>query len=104
MCHGSREASRAVTGARVSPAGYAPRVHPSMTTNGKRIAAFIAVVCVFLLPKRIECSYPGEYCRHGNARDQSCVTKELEPFGFYLLEKLFSTDIGFAYSVDEECR
>ena len=75
-----------------------------MTTNGKRIAALIAVLCVFLLPKKIECSYPGEYCRHGNARGESCITKELEPFGFYLIEKLVDSDVGFAYSVEEVCR
>jgi hypothetical protein len=77
--------------------------HPSLSTRGKQIAGLIAIACVFLIPKRIECSYPGEYCRHG-VGDKSCVDKELEPYGFYLLERLFDTDIGFAYSVTQECR
>ena len=29
---------------------------------------------------------------------------ELEPFGFYLIEKLAGADVGFAYSSGDDCR
>ncbi|MEO7092142.1 MAG: hypothetical protein ABI175_02750 [Polyangiales bacterium] len=76
---------------------------PGLTSRGKRITAFIAVIIAFLLPKDVECRYPGGECgRHGMFR-QICKDHELEPLGFFLIEKLVQRDVGFAYRATEEC-
>ena len=66
-------------------------------------AFLIGVVIAFMLPKRVECGYPGAYC--GRIVDkEKCVRYDVEPWGFYLLEVVFKTNIGFAYSSEEECQ
>ncbi|MEO8702218.1 MAG: hypothetical protein ABI867_19395 [Kofleriaceae bacterium] len=77
--------------------------HPSLSSSGKRIAFLIALLVVFALPKRVECFYPGDECHHAT-HGRPCVTYELEPFGFYLIELVAKTDVGFGYSTTEECR
>jgi hypothetical protein len=78
--------------------------HPSLSTNGKRIAAIIAVVVVLALPKRVECTYPGSLaCTHPGRWGHTCSDYEIEPFGFYLIELLVQRDVGFAYETSEDC-
>ena len=74
-----------------------------MTSSGRRLAFFIAVLIAFALPKRVECSFPGEECAHTVGREQ-CTHYEVEPWVFYGLEHLFGRDIGFAYTSGEDCR
>jgi len=76
--------------------------HPSMTARGRHIAAIIAILVVLFLPKRVECTY-GEKCNR-RVDGRLCSTHEVEPLMFYLLERVFDRDIGFAYSSGEECR
>jgi hypothetical protein len=78
--------------------------HPSMTTRGTRISLVIAALIVLLLPKRVECGYPGGTCGRAGRWKTTCVDYEIEPLGFYLLELVFDRDVGFAYSTDEDCR
>jgi hypothetical protein len=74
-----------------------------MTANGRRIAFFIGLAIAFMLPRRVECGYPGApYC--GELIDgRRCNKVEVEPWGFYLIEHLASRNIGFAYSTDIDC-
>ena len=78
--------------------------HPSMTSRGKRIALVFAVVVLFMLPKRAECGFPGNQCGHDAILGQWCKAYELEPIGFWGLEKLLHRDVGFAYSHGESCK
>jgi hypothetical protein len=71
-----------------------------MTSSGRRIAFFIAVLIAFMLPKRVDCGYPAAICRETGAR---CTPYEIEPWGFYLLELVTKRDIGFAYTSDIDC-
>jgi hypothetical protein len=73
-----------------------------MTSNGRRLAFFIGVIVAFMLPKQIECGYPGGTCERIVDR-RACHSYELEPWGFYLLESVFHRDIGFAYSTSDDC-
>jgi hypothetical protein len=77
--------------------------HPSMTSRGRRIAAVIAILGVLALPKHVDCGYPGGECKRTNALRRTCTAYELEPFGFFLIESLVGSDIGFAYSSGEKC-
>lgn len=110
MCHApSRCGSLSCPGfalGSTSPAGYDSAVTfaRNMSTRGKQFGVVFALVLVFMLPKRVECGYPGAKCRRPASYGRTCVDKELEPFGFYLLELLFEDDVGFAYSVTEDCR
>lgn len=74
-----------------------------MTSNGRRVAFLIGVIIAFMLPKRVDCGYPDGKCAHVVGHDE-CTPYEIEPWGFYLIEKLAGRDVGFAYSHDEECR
>ncbi len=76
---------------------------PRMTSSGRRLAFFVAVLIAFALPKRVECSFPGQECAHVVGREQ-CTQYEIEPWVFYGLEHLLHRDIGFAYSSGEDCR
>jgi len=78
--------------------------HPSMTTRGTRLAFLVAVAIAFLLPKKVECGYPGGTCRHTGRLGLTCTDYEIEPVGFYVLELVFDRDVGFAYTTDEDCR
>lgn len=77
---------------------------PHMTARGKQLAALIAMVCALALPKRVECGYPGGRCETQASFGRTCSWSELEPFGFYLIEALVKSDVGFAYSTRAECR
>jgi hypothetical protein len=77
--------------------------HPSMSARGRHIAAVIAILIVLFLPKRVECTY-GERCAHKDSRGRTCTSHEVEPLMFFVLERAFDRDIGFAYSSGEECR
>lgn len=76
-----------------------------MTTRGKQLALLFAALIVFAVPKKVECGYPdaGE-CKHKASFNRTCTSWELEPFGFFLIEKLAKSDVGFAYSSGEDCR
>jgi hypothetical protein len=78
--------------------------HPSMTTRGTRAAFAFAVLIALALPKRVECSYPGEACGHAGKYRMTCTSFEIEPLGFYLVELVANRDVGFAYQRDDECR
>ena len=73
-----------------------------MTSNGRRLAGLVAVVVAFALPKRVECGYPAGTCERV-IDHHTCHAYEMEPFGFYLLELVFSRDIGFSYSSGDDC-
>jgi hypothetical protein len=76
-----------------------------MSTSGKRWAALFGIFLALMLPKKVECGYPGSDCaRPGVWSGEICRTYEHEPFGFYLLELWLDRDIGFAYSTGETCR
>jgi len=79
-------------------------ITPNMSTRGKQLAFLFALVAAFALPKHVECGYPGGTCKHAGTFHRTCTTYELEPFGFYLIELLAKTDVGFAYSSGEDCR
>jgi hypothetical protein len=74
-----------------------------MTSRGKLIAGLIGIAIAFMLPKRIECGFGATGCKRIGGR-AGCSFYEVEPFGFFLLEQLFRTDIGFAYEQDDTCR
>ena len=75
-----------------------------MSTRGARIAFVFAVVITGLLPKRVECGYPGATCGHAGAWRTTCTDFEIEPLGFYVLELVANRDVGFAYSAGDDCR
>lgn len=79
-------------------------MHPGMTSRGKRIAAFLAIAAVLLMPKRSECHFPGQTCGHAGRWRMTCTDYEIEPFSVYLLETVLERDVGLAYSRGEECR
>lgn len=82
-----------------------PRVPPrGMSSRGKQLTALIAVGLALLLPKQVECGYPGGECAKQGAYRMMCRAYEVEPMGFYLLELAFKRDVGFAYSTGENCR
>jgi len=80
--------------------------HPRMTTSGRRWAALIGLAIALMVPKRVECGYPdadSRTCGHTNALGRWCTSYEVEPLGFYLLEKLVGRDVGFAYASGDDC-
>jgi len=78
--------------------------HPSMSTRGTRMAFALAVAIAFLLPKRVECRYPGATCSHPGRWRTTCTDYEIEPLGFYVIELVAHRDVGFAYSSGDDCR
>jgi hypothetical protein len=74
-----------------------------MTTRGRVIAALIGITIAFMLPKRIECDLGSTGCKRMGSKP-GCAFYEVEPFGFYLLELLVRTDVGFAYEQSDTCR
>ena len=78
--------------------------HPSMTSRGKRIALVVALIILFFLPKHVECGFPDAQCGHSEILHQYCKYYEVEPVGFWLLEKAAGKDVGFAYSSGEACK
>jgi len=77
--------------------------YPSMSTRGTRLAFVFAVVIAGLLPKHVDCAFPGNTCAR-IVDHRECRDYEVEPFGFYLLELVFRRDIGFAYESGDDCR
>jgi len=75
-----------------------------MSTRGTRLAFLFAVAIAFLLPKRVECGYPGATCGHAGKWRTTCTAFEIEPIGFYVIELAAKRDIGFAYSAGDDCR
>lgn len=76
-----------------------------MTTRGRTIAFILGAIIAFLLPKRVDCGFPGGTCTHaGHLRGELCTDYEVEPWGFYLIEHVVHRDVGFAYSSGEDCR
>ena len=78
--------------------------HPSLSSRGKQITFVFALGFLFALPKRVECGYPGGVCTRVGTFHRVCTDSELEPLGFYLIELIAKTDVGFAYSTSEDCR
>lgn len=75
-----------------------------MSSRGKRIALLIALIVLFFLPKRVECGYPDAECGHRAILAQYCRYYEVEPAGFWVIEKLASRNVGFAYTNGESCK
>ena len=75
-----------------------------MSSRGKQLAVLFAICLGFFLPKHVPCGYPGGYCPRAGALGLVCTPYEVEPIGFYLLERLLERDLGFAYSSGETCR
>ena len=78
--------------------------HPSMTSRGTRIAFLFGLVVAFMLPKRVECGYPGGTCGHAGKWRTTCTDYEIEPLEFYAIELVVNRDVGFAYSSGDDCR
>jgi hypothetical protein len=75
-----------------------------MTVRGTRIALATAALIALALPKRVDCSYPGQTCGHAGKWRTICTSYEIEPFGFYVIELVAHRDVGFAYQTGDECR
>jgi hypothetical protein len=73
-----------------------------MTSSGRRWAFLLGILIAFMLPKRVECGFPGGKCQSFHGKEV-CTSYEIEPWGFYLLENVFGRDIGFAYSSGDDC-
>ena len=73
------------------------------STRGMRVAYLLGLVLAFCLPKRVECGIPDRRCEQRSSIGLVCNPYEVEPLGFYALEKLAGKDVGFAYSHDEDC-
>jgi len=78
-------------------------IGPGMTSRAKQITALIAILAALLLPRRVECGFPGGECLRLNKAGRVCTFSELEPVGFYLIEGLIGQNVGFAYSRSETC-
>jgi hypothetical protein len=75
-----------------------------MSTRGTHVAVAIAVAIAFLLPKRVECSFPGASCGHAGRGRTLCTDYQVEPLGIYAIELPAKRDVGFAYSSGSDCR
>lgn len=75
-----------------------------MTSSGKRIAALIGIAIAFMLPKHVECGYPGGSCGHDGSFRHWCQGYQVEPVGFFVIELIVKQDVGFAYATGEDCR
>ncbi len=79
-----------------------PRPMPS--TRGMRWAYLLGLLIAFLMPRKVECDFPGGKCEKRTTLGLVCQRYEVEPLGFYAMEKVAGHDVGFAYSHDETCR
>jgi hypothetical protein len=80
-------------------------IGPGMTSRAKQVVALIAVLLALLLPKRVECGFPGGECSpRARPYRQLCHPHEIEPIGLYLVEWVVGRNVGFAYSTGETCR
>jgi hypothetical protein len=74
-----------------------------MSSNGRRLAFLIGIGIAFMLPKRVNCGYSAaESCSFQRA-GRLCTPAEVEPWGFYLIELVVKSNVGFAYSHDDGC-
>jgi hypothetical protein len=74
-----------------------------MTTRGKQIAGAIAVLGVIAMPRQLDCTFPGDYCKRVDARGRLCQIVEREPLAVYALESLLGRDLKIYYSRSERC-
>jgi hypothetical protein len=79
-------------------------IGPGMTSRAKQVVALIAVLLALLLPKQVECGFPGGECARAGPARRLCRDHEVEPIVFYLVEWVVGRDVGFAYSTGETCR
>jgi len=79
-------------------------IGPGMSSRAKQVTALIAVLLALLLPKHVDCGYPGGECTRAGTFRRHCRAYELEPIGFYMIELLLERDFGFAYSTGETCQ
>ncbi len=75
----------------------------NMTTGAMRRAWLLGLLIVFMMPKHVDCDYPGEVCTVTQGRD-ICKHAQIEPLGFYGIELVLHRDVGFAYATEAECR
>ncbi len=77
-----------------------------MSSSGMRWAFLFGFVLACVLPKKVECGFPGApaCAEQGYRLRVMCTAYEVEPFVFYMLELAFKRDVGFAYSSGEDCR
>ena len=76
-----------------------------LSTRGMRWAYLFGLLLAFFLPKRVDCGYPDAGpCEQRAELGLYCHPYEVEPWGFYAIERLTSRDVGFAYQREEECR
>ncbi len=79
--------------------------HPRMTSSGRLWALLFGLLLIGALPKRVECGYAGaDPCALAGTFHRKCSSYEVEPLGFYLIERVAHADVGFAYSTGETCR
>ena len=78
-------------------------IGPGMTSRAKQVVGLIAIALALLLPKQVECGYPGGECTFPASGRRLCQTYELEPIGFYLVEWVLGRNVGFAYSRGDTC-
>lgn len=76
--------------------------HPKMTTRGTRWALVGVAAVFFFLPKRLPCAFPGQDCSEVRG-GRICRNGEVEPLGFYALERVLGRDLGFSYSSQRAC-
>jgi len=74
-----------------------------MTSSGRRIAFLIGIVIAFMLPKKVECGYAGATGCGKIVDHRQCTPYDVEPWGFYLIEHLAKSNVGFAYSHGDDC-
>jgi len=74
-----------------------------MTSNARRIALLIGFMIAFMLPKRVDCGYPGAEACGAIVDGRSCTPYVVEPWGFFLIELLVHSNVGFAYSHGDSC-
>lgn len=75
-----------------------------MTSRAKQITALIAVGIALLLPRQVDCGYPGGECAVPGMSRRMCTAYEVEPMGIFLVEWVVGRNIGFAYSRGQNCR
>jgi hypothetical protein len=79
-------------------------IGPGMTSRAKQVTALIAMLLALLLPKHVDCGFPGGECTRAGTFHRLCRSYEVEPIGLFAAEWLLGRDIGFAYSTGETCQ
>jgi hypothetical protein len=78
-------------------------IGPGMSSRARQVTALIAILLAMLLPKHVECGFPGGECLRLNKAGRVCTFHELEPVAFYVIEWFLGRNVGFAYSRGETC-